>query len=115
MKLQITEVPFVGHLFTKQGLKIDPDKAKAVLQMPRPEDLEGVQRLNGSVNYLSNFLPHLADHMEPIHRFTRHDAVFNWTEEQENAFTEVKRLVTTAPVLSYYDPKAELQMPTGKA
>ena len=63
----------MGHLCTKQGLKIDPDKAKAVLEMPRPEDVEGVQRLNGFVNYLSKFLPRLADHMEPIRRLTRQD------------------------------------------
>ena len=89
---------------------IDPDKAKAVFEMPRPEDVEGVQRLNGFVNYLSKFLPRLADHMEPIRRLTRQDTEFNWTEEQENAFREVKRLVTTAPVLRYYDPKAELEI-----
>ena len=35
---------------------------------------------------------------------------FNWTEEQENAFREVKCLVTTTPVLSYYDLKAELEI-----
>ena len=54
----------MGHLFTKQGLKIDPDKAKAVFEKPRPEDVEGVQRLNGFVNYLSKFLLRLADHMD---------------------------------------------------
>ena len=100
----------MGHLFTKQGLKIDPDKAKAVFEMSRPKDVEGVQRLNGFVNYLSKFLPRLADHMEPIRRLTRQDTEFNWTEEQENAFREMKRLVTTAPVLCYYDPKAELEI-----
>ena len=78
--------------------------------MPRPEDVEGVQRLNRFVNYLSKFLPRLADHMESIRRLTRQDKEFHWTEEQENAFTEVKRLVTTAPLLSYYDPKAELEI-----
>ena len=111
LKLWITEVPFMGHLFPKQGLKIDPDKAKAVLEMPRPEYMEGVQRLNGFVNYLSKFLPCLADHMEPLCRLTQQDTEFNWMEEQENAFTEVKHLVTTAPVLSYYDPKGELEIP----
>ena len=110
LKPRITEVPFVGHLFAKQGLKIDPDKAKAVLEMPWPEDVAGVQRLNGFVNYLSKFLPRLADHMEPIRRLTRQDTEFNWTEEQQNAFREVKRLVTTAPGLSYYDLKAELEI-----
>ena len=48
--------------------------------------------------------------MEPIRRLTLQDTDFNWTEEQENAFREVKRLVTTATVLSYYDPKAELEI-----
>lgn len=66
LKLRITEVPFMGHIFSKEGLKIDPDKAKAVLEMPCPQDVEGVQRLNGFVNYLAKFLPRLADHMEPI-------------------------------------------------
>lgn len=66
LKLRITEVPFMGHIFSKESLKIDPDKAKAVLEMPCPQDVEGVQRLNGFVNYLAKFLPRLADHMEPI-------------------------------------------------
>ena len=61
LKLCITEVPFMGHIFSKEGLKIDPDKVKAVLEMPCPEDVEGVQRLNGFVNYLAKFLPRLAD------------------------------------------------------
>ena len=67
LTLRITEVPFMGHLFTKQGHKIDPDEAKA--------DVEGVQRLNGFVNYLSKFLPRLADHMEPIRHLTWQDRV----------------------------------------
>ena len=110
LKLRIPEVSFMGHIFSNEGLKIDPDKAKAVLDMPSPEDVEGVQRLNGFVNYLAKFLPKLADHMEPIRRLTRQETEFVWSEEQEKAFTEIKKLVTTAPVLSYYDPKADLEI-----
>ena len=62
LKLGITEVPIMGHIFSNQGLKIDLEKTKAVLEMPKPE---GVQRLNGFVNYLAKFLPGLADHMDP--------------------------------------------------
>ena len=110
LKLHISEVSFMGHIFSKEGLKIDPDKVKAILEMPRPEDVEGVQRLNGFVNYLAKFLPRLADQMEPIRRLTRQHTEFEWAEEQEKALQAVKRLVTTAPVLSYYDPKAELEL-----
>ena len=108
LKLRITAW---RTIYGSQGLKIDPDKPKAALEMPWPEDVEGKQRLNRLVNYLSKFLPRLADHMEPICRLTRQDTEFNWTEEQENTFREVECLVTTAPVLSYYnDPKAELEI-----
>ena len=110
LKLPIPEVPFMGHVFSSQGLKIDPDKAKAVLEMPRPQDVEGVQQLNGFVNYLAKFRRRLADHMEPIRRLTRQDTEFSWTEQQENAFQEIKRLVTTVPVLCYYVPKCELEI-----
>ena len=110
LKLHISEVSFMGHIFSKEGLKIDPDKVKAILEMSRPEDVEGVQRLNGFINYLAKFLPRLADQMEPIRRLTRQHTEFEWAEEQEKALQAVKRLVTTAPVLSYYDPKAELEL-----
>ena len=91
------------HGLTSNSVKIDPEKVKAVQDMPKPEDVEGIQRVNGFVNYLAKFLPHLADVMEPLWRPTRKDV-----EEQDKSFEEVKKLVTAAPILSYYDPKEEL-------
>ena len=67
--------------------------------MPKPEDVEDIK---GFVNYLAKFLPGLADVMEPLRRLTRRDAQWQWTEKQENSFKEVKKLVTAAPILSYY-------------
>ena len=58
----------MGHLLSSDGLKPDPAKVEAVTKMPRPEDVEGVQRLNGFVNYLAKFLPKLSEIMEPIRR-----------------------------------------------
>ena len=61
----------MGHIFSQEGLKIDPDEVKAVLEMPSPEDVEEIQRLKGFVNYLAKFLPRLANQMEPIRRLIR--------------------------------------------
>lgn len=77
LQLHNTEVPFMGHVFSKEGLEIDPYKTKAVLKMPRPEDVEGVQRLNEFVNYLAKFLSRLADHMESTRQLMRQDTNFN--------------------------------------
>lgn len=48
--------------------------------------------------------------MEPLRRLTWKDAEWKWAEDQESAFEEVKNLVATAPVISYYNPKAELEI-----
>ena len=108
LKLRRNRVTFMGHELTNKGIKMDPEKAKAILEMPRPRNVEEVQHLNGFVNYLSKFLPKLADSMEPIRRLTRKDIQWRWTQVEEKALQEVKKLVTEAPVLSYYDPSSEL-------
>ena len=108
MKLRLKEVPYMGHLLTSAGLKPDPAKVEAITKMPKPQDIEGVQRLNGFINYLAKFLPKLSDVMEPIRRLTRKDTQWQWSTEQDKAFQNVQKLVTETPILSYYDPANEL-------
>ena len=50
MILRPIHAPFLGHIITADGLKPDPDKVKAIDDMLRPIDIEGVQRFNGFVN-----------------------------------------------------------------
>ena len=45
VKLQYKEIPFLGHLISKDGLKPDPAKIKAVLEMPTPTDVASVRRI----------------------------------------------------------------------
>ena len=108
LKLRTKSVTFMGHVLTNEGIKIDPDKAKAIRDMPKPADIEDVQRPNGFVNYLTKFLPRLADSMEPIRRLTRKNEPWNWTEEQDKAFKEVQKIITKAPILIYYNPSSPL-------
>lgn len=103
-----TEIPFLGHLVTNHGLKPDPGKISAILQMPAPTDVHGVQRLVGFINYLSRFLPSLSDTLEPIRQLVKQDIEWHWNDTQEKALTKVKQLITNAPVLAYYNPEGDL-------
>ena len=76
--------------------------------MPKAQEVEVVQRLNGFVNYLAKFLPKLSEVMEPIRRLTWKDTPWNWSWEQDQAFSNVQRLVTEVPVLRYYNPSLDL-------
>ena len=110
LKLRVKRVKFMGHVLTANGLEPDPDKVKAIKEMPRPQNVEDAQRLNGFVNYLAKFLPHLAEAMEPIRRLTRKDIRWQWAEEQERAFKKVKAMIVESPVLSYYNPVLPLDV-----
>ncbi|CAG2188277.1 unnamed protein product [Mytilus edulis] len=110
LKLKMKEVKFIGHLITNKGLKMDPEKVRAVLEMPKPTDVSGVRRLVGFVTYLSKFLPKLSHICEPLRKLTLKDSEFCWLENHDKALTEIKTLVTSEPVLKYYDPNMELTL-----
>ena len=104
----LREIPFMGHVVSNKGLKPDPSKVEAILKMEPPTDKAGVERLRGTVNYLSRFVPKLTDVMRPISDLTRPDIEWSWTSTHDKAFEEVKYLLTVAPVLAYFDPTKEL-------
>ena len=106
--LRKTEISFLGHRITNKGLKADPNKIEAIVNMEAPTDVTGVRRLSGMVNYLSKFMPNLSSVMEPIRKLMHHGVEWNWSEEQEKAFKALKCLITKSPILQYYDPNLEL-------
>ena len=66
-----SQVPFIGHLLTSERLKPVPQKVEAICNMPKPEDVQGVQRFVNTVKYLSRFLEDLSDMSEPLRRLTQ--------------------------------------------
>lgn len=56
VKLRVPEVSYVGHLYTSEGLKPNPEKIRAINEIPLPEGKEGVLRLLGIINYLDKFI-----------------------------------------------------------
>ena len=110
MKLRLHQVPYIGELLTSEGLKPDPEKVKAIIEMPKPKDIAAVRRFIGFVNNLSRFMPRLSEVCELLPRLTMKDVEWHWTEHQEQALNKLKQLVTVAPVLEYFDPKEELTL-----
>ena len=76
IKLKETEVKFMGHVISKDGLKPDPQKTKAVREMPKPTCKKEVLSLLGFVNYLAKFMPKLSEIAQPLRDLTRAHARF---------------------------------------
>ena len=107
-KLRQTEVKYMGSILTAEGLRPDPEKVSAITKMKRPENVKAVQRFIGLATYLSRFLPHLSETCEPLRRLTDKGALWTWQSQQEDAFQNVKRLVSHQPVLKYYNVHEEV-------
>jgi RNase H-like domain found in reverse transcriptase/Reverse transcriptase (RNA-dependent DNA polymerase) len=97
------QVKFYGHLLTDQGVKADGLKIAAITQMPAPTDSLGVQRFLGMVTYLNKYMPHLSSVTAPLREFTKKNAEFKWATREKGSFQHLKQLLTTSPVLSYFD------------
>jgi len=78
LKLCLPEVSYMGHCLTRDGLRPDPAKVKAISDMPRPDSKKAVERFLGCLQYLSRFLPQLAEVAAPIRLLTEQSAMFTW-------------------------------------
>lgn len=74
--------------------------------MPPPTD-KNVLRFLGTINYLDEFVKHKADLQGPISQLTQKEAAFTLEAPQQEAFTKLKSVITSAPVLSYFDNNKE--------
>ena len=80
--------------------------------MPAPSDKKGVERLLGTVNYLGKFIPNLATVTEPTRILLRKDTEFEWSYEQDQAFQEIKAILTKdgGPVLRFFDVRKPVRI-----
>ena len=108
MALKKTEVEFLGHKITRDGIEASQKKVQAIVQMPAPTDVTGVRRLCGMVQYLARYTPNLADDLEPIHALTRSNTESVWSQVCQDAFSRPKRKLSETPVLAYYNPDETL-------
>ena len=71
--------------------------------MEKPNNVKELQRFQG-------FVPHLSEVIEPKHRFINKDALWMWQDQLEEAFNEVKRIVTVQAILKVYSKTEEINL-----
>ena len=103
IQFESTDCKFFGHRLTPEGLRPDPEKVKAIVDMKPLQSIQALQSFNGMVNYLKRFSPVLTELSEPLQRLQKSDTVWAWESEQQTAFEKIKTILTTLPVLTYFD------------
>ncbi|GKB62072.1 reverse transcriptase domain-containing protein [Tanacetum coccineum] len=102
---------FLGYKVNTDGLKVCPDKADAVLSLPSLRCLKDVQKLNGKLASLNRFLSKSAEKSLPFFKTLKKctkKSDFQWTQEAEAAFKQMKKLIAELPMLTAPKEKEEL-------
>lgn len=96
----LQEVAFLGHVVTKEGVSVDPHKVEAIVNWPTPTNVTEVRSFMGLSRYYRRFVQNFSKIAVSLTQLTRKGVAFEWSEERESSFQELKTRLTTAPVLA---------------
>ena len=95
----LTEVRFLGHVVLASGVSVNPEKVEAVMSWERPKSVFEIRSFLGLTRYYRRFIKDFSRLVAPMTRLTRKEVKFEWNDLCEKAFQELKRRLTSAPIL----------------
>ncbi|MDD9361324.1 MAG: pol polyprotein, partial [Anaplasma sp.] len=106
------EIRYLGHIIDGVTVSPDPEKVRAVRDFRVPRSKRDVQSFLGLCNYYRRFIRGFANIARPLTDLTRKQVVFQWTGDCDRAFEALKERLTTAPILSHFDPDLPTEIHT---
>jgi hypothetical protein len=95
----LKQVAFLGHVISKGGISMDPSKVQDVLSWKAPTSVSDIQSFLGLAGYYLRFIEGFSRISKPMTELLEKDKEFKWTSAWESSFQELKKRLTTAPVL----------------
>ena len=104
----VTAGKFLGFMVTQRGIEVNPEKVQAIMELEPPRTMKAMQSLNGKVAALNRFVSKATDKCLPFFRVLRKS--FEWTDECQKAFEDLKKYLSSPPLLSPSMPGEELYL-----
>ena len=100
----LPEVSFLGHVISGNGIAVDPSKVDAVLQWEAPRSVTEIRSFLGLAGYYRRFIEGFSKLALPLTQLTCKGKAFIWDIQCEESFNELKRRLTTSPILILPNP-----------
>ena len=97
----------MGHVVTKGGILVDPEKIKAIEEWPVPKDVTDIRSFMGITSYYRRFIEGFSRIANPITSLQKKGKKFEWSKKCEDNFRKLNTLLTTAPILKIADPNKD--------
>ena len=113
-QFNVNEIKFFGVILSKDGIKTDPEKVKAVQNLTQPNNIGELRSLLGLTTYFSRFIKDYATIVEPLRELLREKkgCLYKWTNRQQEALDKIKVRLATSSVMAYWAPGAETKLTT---
>ncbi|CAM8934823.1 unnamed protein product [Rhodiola kirilowii] len=95
-------IAYLGHIITKNGVRVDPEKVEAIQAWPLPTNPKQLRGFLGLTGYYRRFVAHYADIASPLTKLLRKES-FAWTEDAIKAFQGLRDALMTTPTLALPD------------
>ena len=107
IQFKVTTVTYMGNTVTKDGMRPDPDKFDAIVNMPTPTDRHGMLRLLGMIKYMSQYIPKESSITAPLRSLLKQDAEWSRQQEHDAAMYDIRKTPALDTVMAFYDvPKS---------
>ncbi|CAI7906401.1 unnamed protein product [Closterium sp. NIES-54] len=107
-----TMLEFLGHIISEARAEIDPKKLDTVKAWHPPTNITELQSFLGFVNYVRRFIPDMARLTAPLTDLLRKGVAFTWGEKEHAAFSTLKNVLCSPPVLRIADPNRPFEVVT---
>jgi hypothetical protein len=95
----VSEGILLGHVISKYGISVDPERTKAIMQIPPPHNKNSMQSFFGKINFVRRFVPDFVEIVKPLQWMIKKYVQFKWTSIEKEAFENIKASITVAPSL----------------
>ena len=96
-----SQVTFLGHVLSKEGILPNPDNVSKMLNWPTPTSVKDVLAVLGLRSYYRRFVTNFAEIVQPMTDLTRKDHVFKWDSACQHAFYQLKQILTSTSIMAY--------------
>ena len=96
-------IPFLGKVVSWEGIQPDPQKIKALTDMPVPKNKRELQTFLGIINYLGKFSPGMVEVYEPLQKLTSSKMTWPCNTSYQQMFAKAKSLIKVDMCMKFYD------------